>query len=266
MSQENEEFFMKIALEEAKKSFLIGEVPVGAVLVKNNLIIAKAHNLVETLKDPSCHAEMLCIQEGARVLGNWRLLDCTLYVTLEPCAMCFGAIVLSRIKKIVWAAPDIRHGACGSWVNLVDAGHPIHQIQSQKGILQEESSVLLKAFLNKEGKKMQKRKDLIEALDNLFEEMVFFQRARLFKLAEKFIPNITTDDILQPNDFPELENSPTFRYEEGVVEGLLTAQIAYHRLKRSFSKRLVGMFSLHAFRNFFKFPFFKKDKDFSPSL
>jgi hypothetical protein len=79
---------------------------------------------------------------------------------------------------------------------------------------------------------MQKRKDLIEALDNLFEEMVSFQRARLFKLAEKFIPNITTDDILQPNDFPELENSPTFRYEEGIVEGLLTAQIAYYRLKK----------------------------------
>jgi tRNA(adenine34) deaminase len=149
MSQENEEFFMQIALEEAKKSFLLCEVPVGAVLVKNNLIIARAHNLVESLKDPSCHAEMLCIKEGARVLGNWRLLDCTLYTTLEPCVMCFGAIVLSRIKKIVWAAQDIRHGACGSWVNLVDAGHPIHQVQCQKGILQEESCVLLKAFFKK---------------------------------------------------------------------------------------------------------------------
>lgn len=149
MDKEKDEFFMKIALEEAKKSFLLGEVPVGAVLVKNNLVIAKAHNLVETSKDPSSHAEILCIKEGAKALNNWRLLDCTLYITLEPCAMCFGAIALSRIKKIVWGAEDRRQGACGSWVDLIEAKHPIHQIQFQKGILQEDSSVLLKSFFKK---------------------------------------------------------------------------------------------------------------------
>jgi len=149
MDKQKDEFFMQMALEEAQKSFLLGEVPVGAVLVRNNLVIAKAHNLVETLKDPSCHAEMLCIREGVKVLNNWRLLDCTLYTTLEPCAMCYGAIVLSRIKKVVYGAQDLRHGACGSWVNLPEAKHPIHQVVCQNGVLQQESSVLLKSFFKK---------------------------------------------------------------------------------------------------------------------
>jgi tRNA(adenine34) deaminase len=146
MDQEKDEYFMKMALEEAKKSFELQEVPVGAVLVKNNLVIARAHNLVETMQDPSCHAELLCIKAGAQILKNWRLLDCTLYITLEPCVMCFGAIVSARIKKIVWGAKDLRQGACGSWVDLMKANHPIHQIECQQGVLQEESSMLLKSF------------------------------------------------------------------------------------------------------------------------
>ena len=158
MNKEKDEFFMKLALEEAKKSFLLGEVPVGAVLVKNDLVIAKAHNLVETSKDPSCHAEMLCIREGVKVLNNWRLLDCTLYITLEPCAMCFGVIILSRIKKIVCGAEDLRQGACGSWVNLHEAKHPIHHVEYQKGILQEESAVLLKSFFKKRREENGERK------------------------------------------------------------------------------------------------------------
>jgi len=149
MEDEKDFFYMRMALEEAKKSYTLGEVPIGAVLVKNDIVIASAHNLVEALRDPSAHAEMLCIRKAAQVLGGWRLTDCILYTTVEPCAMCFGVIVLARLKKIVWGASDIRQGACGSWVDLLHANHPIHQIAYQKGILQEESSVLLKSFFKK---------------------------------------------------------------------------------------------------------------------
>ena len=137
---------MREALIEAEIAYGQGEVPVGAVLVHRNKVIARAHNLVETLCDATAHAEMLCLRKGAEVLGNWRLLEAILYCTLEPCPMCAGAMIHSRVERIVWGAPDLRCGAHGSWVNLLDVQHPIHQMDVTKGVLSQESSELMKSF------------------------------------------------------------------------------------------------------------------------
>lgn len=140
---------MREALKEAEKGALADEVPIGAVLVYNGEIIARAHNRVESKKDASAHAEMLCLQEGSRHLDNWRLAETALYTTLEPCPMCAGAMILSRIKTLVWGAPDHRHGAHGSWINLLDTPHPIHSFEVRRGILAEESGALLKDFFRR---------------------------------------------------------------------------------------------------------------------
>lgn len=139
-------YFMEIAFEEAKKAFRKQEVPVGAVLVKENILIAVAHNRTEELQDATAHAEVLCLREGSRYLNNWRLLETTLYITLEPCCMCLGSILLSRIKRVVWGAKDKRHGACGGWVNLLDLKHPTHSLEVSAEVMEEECSLLLKEF------------------------------------------------------------------------------------------------------------------------
>lgn len=141
-----DENFMREALAEAQKAFDLGEVPVGAVLVLNGEIIARAHNLVERRSDATAHAEMLCISKGAEVLSNWRLLHATLYCTLEPCPMCAGAMIHARLERLVWGAPDIRCGAHGSWANLLDMKHPIHQVGVASGVLKEECAQLMRSF------------------------------------------------------------------------------------------------------------------------
>ncbi len=143
---ELDERFMREALAEAEKGFAKGEVPVGAVLVFKGEVIARAHNLIESLADATAHAELLCIKNGSEILSNWRLLDATLYCTLEPCPMCAGAMIHSRLHRLVWGAPDLRCGAHGSWVNLLDIEHPIHRLQTAAGILKEQSSQLMKDF------------------------------------------------------------------------------------------------------------------------
>lgn len=140
---------MREALVEAEKAFAADEVPVGAVLVHQNKIIARAHNQVESLKDATAHAEILCLQEASKILDNWRLLETTLYCTLEPCSMCAGAMILSRVKRIVWGAPDLRQGACGSLFHIINAPHPIHQIEVESNVLKEESAALLKEFFGR---------------------------------------------------------------------------------------------------------------------
>lgn len=137
---------MREALEEAKKAYTKGEVPVGAILVIQNKIISRGHNAVEMLQDATSHAEMRCLQEAAEQIGNWRLLGATLYCTLEPCAMCAGAMLLSRIDTLVWGAPDLRQGADGSLFSLLDGKHPIHHINVRKGVLAEECAQLMKDF------------------------------------------------------------------------------------------------------------------------
>lgn len=138
--------FMEEALVEAKKAFELGEVPVGAVIVKDGEIIARAHNLTETSKDPTAHAEVLAIKKAAEVLGGWRLLGCSMYVTLEPCSMCAGALVWSRMENLFIGARDPKTGACGSVFNIVESGKLNHNVNVEYGLMEEECSELLKEF------------------------------------------------------------------------------------------------------------------------
>ena len=142
---ENKEKFMKEALKEARKAYEKLEVPVGAVIVKNGKIIARAHNLKETKKDTTKHAEILAIEKASKKLNAWRLLDCEMYITLEPCSMCAGAIINSRIKKIYIGALDEKTGAAGSVLNLFDYKFN-HKVEVEKGILQKECEKVLKDF------------------------------------------------------------------------------------------------------------------------
>lgn len=135
---------MKQALRQARRAF--AEVPVGAVIVKNGKIIARGWNERETKQDPSAHAELTAIRRAARALHSWRLLDCTLYVTLEPCAMCAGAIVLARIPRVVYAAADPKAGACGSVLNILAEKKLNHRPEVIGGVLADEAAKLLKDF------------------------------------------------------------------------------------------------------------------------
>lgn len=144
--KETDNYFMAEALAEARKAFSLGEVPVGALIVHEGRIIAAAHNRVEEKRHVLAHAEMLALEEASRALDNWRLLECTLYSTLEPCTMCASALLLARVKRVVYAAPDLRLGAAGSFINLFAEKHPCHQIIPEKGPFAEESARLLREF------------------------------------------------------------------------------------------------------------------------
>ena len=153
-----EEKFMKEALKEAKKAYNKLEVPVGAVIVKDGQIIARAHNLKETKYDTTKHAEILAIQKASKKLNSWRLIDCEMYVTLEPCSMCAGALINSRIKKVYIGASDKKTGAVGSVFNLLEDYTFNHKVEYEKGVLQDECENILKDFFKKlrEVKKNQK--------------------------------------------------------------------------------------------------------------
>ncbi|GJM07433.1 MAG: tRNA-specific adenosine deaminase [marine bacterium B5-7] len=138
--------WMQLALEQAKQAEQLGEVPVGAVLVHNNECIAMAHNEPIRLSDPSAHAELLCMRRAAESLKNYRLNDCTLYVTLEPCAMCAGAMIHARIARLVYATPDPRAGAVDSVLQLLQHPSLNHHVDVTSGVLAEEASQLLKQF------------------------------------------------------------------------------------------------------------------------
>ncbi len=144
-----DEKFMLESLKEAWKAYCADEVPVGAVLVKEGQIIARGHNQMETLKDATAHAEMLCITAGEAACENWRLNDTMLYCTMEPCAMCAGAMLLTRVPRLIWGAPDLRHGANGSWTNLLEMRHPMHSIVIKRGVLGEFSAKLMRNFFQK---------------------------------------------------------------------------------------------------------------------
>lgn len=147
-----DERFMLEALKEAWKAYQAKEVPVGSVLVQNGQIIARGHNQVEMLKDATAHAEMLCITAGEVALENWRLAETVLYSTVEPCAMCAGAMFLARVPRLVWGAKDVRHGANGSWVDLFIKEHPTHTITVTQGVLAEECGALMRDFFVKRRK------------------------------------------------------------------------------------------------------------------
>ena len=143
---------MSAALKEAQKALDEDEVPVGAVIVHNGRIIGRAHNQIKLLKDPTAHAEMIAITQAAAYLKNERLLECAVYATIEPCSMCAGAMVLARIKRLVYAAADPKTGACGSVLNIAYNNKLNHRIKIDKGILEEESSFLLREFFRKKRK------------------------------------------------------------------------------------------------------------------
>ena len=137
---------MREAILEAEKAFDLGEVPVGCVIVRDGEIIARGHNLTETAKDPTVHAEMNALREAAEKLGGWRLPGCSAYVTCEPCAMCAGAMVWARIEELYIGADDPKAGACGSVVNVASNEGLNHRIKVERGVLQEECSNILKEF------------------------------------------------------------------------------------------------------------------------
>ena len=146
------EKYMKEALKEAKKAYNKKEVPVGAVIVKDGKIIARAHNLKETKLDTTKHAEILAIQKASKKLKAWRLKDCEMYITLEPCSMCAGALISSRIKKIYIGTMDPKSGACGSVLNLLEYNFN-HKVEVETGIMQQECEYILKDFFKKLRKK-----------------------------------------------------------------------------------------------------------------
>lgn len=141
-----DEYFMRLALREAERALEHDDVPVGAVIVKDGEVLAAAHNERELREDPTAHAEILAVRAAAAALGSWRVLDSVMYVTLEPCAMCAGAIVLARLPRVVFAATDPKAGAAGSVLDLLAVPQFNHRPQCQGGLLAEESSDMLRAF------------------------------------------------------------------------------------------------------------------------
>ena len=152
-----DKIYMQEALKEAKKAFDEDEVPVGAVVVYKNRIIAKAYNQIERLKDPTAHAEMIAITSATNYLGSKWLNSASVYVTIEPCSMCAGALVLSRIKNLFFGAKDPKTGACGSVVNITNHKKLNHRIKVKSGILEQECSLLLKEFFKKKRTQRTKR-------------------------------------------------------------------------------------------------------------
>ncbi len=143
---EQKEKFMNEALKEAKKAYKKLEIPVGAIIVKDGEVIARAHNVKEEKNDTTKHAEIIAIQKASKKLESWRLNNCEMYVTLEPCAMCAGAIIQARLKKVYIGTMDEKTGACGSVLNLLQDYKFNHSVELETGILKEKSEKLLKDF------------------------------------------------------------------------------------------------------------------------
>ena len=154
---DQKEYYMKQALKEAEKAYKKLEVPVGAIIVKDGEIIARAHNQKETQTDTTKHAEILAIQKASKKLKSWRLIDCEMYVTLEPCSMCAGAMINSRIKKVYIGANDEKTGAVGSVLNLFNDYTFNHKVETETGIMEKECQEILTQFF-KELRKLKKNK------------------------------------------------------------------------------------------------------------
>lgn len=156
-----DELFMKAAIEEAKKAEAIGEVPIGAVIVKDGEIISTAYNLRETEQRAVAHAELLVIDDACQKLGTWRLSETTLYVTLEPCPMCAGAIVLSRVDRVVYGAKDPKGGCAGTLMNLLQDDRFNHMAEVTSGVLEDECAALLSNFFRGLREKKKQTKTMI---------------------------------------------------------------------------------------------------------
>jgi tRNA(adenine34) deaminase len=149
----NDEFFMKEALREAQKAYERNEVPIGAVAVHENRIVGRGHNQTEGLKDPTAHAEILAITAAANALQSWRLNGVEIFTTVEPCIMCAGALVLARVKRIVFGTRDEKFGGCGSVFNIVSEPKLNHRIEITEGVLTDQAAALMKSFFKKKRKR-----------------------------------------------------------------------------------------------------------------
>ena len=147
--EEEDQKWMREAITEASKAEALREVPIGAVIVKDGQIIGRGYNLRETSHDPTAHAEIIALREASAALGAWRLLDCTLYVTLEPCPMCAGAIIQSRVKRVVYGTIDPKAGCAGTLMNLLQEPRFNHETELSTGVLQEECASLLTTFFRR---------------------------------------------------------------------------------------------------------------------
>ena len=145
----DDQYFMGLALEEAQKAAALGEIPIGAVLVQDNEVIARAHNMRETWQDATAHAEVIVIQDACKRLRRWRLSGCTLYVTVEPCPMCSGAIVNGRVDRVVYGCPDIKAGGAESIFNIITNPNLNHVAKVMSGVREEECAQVMKAFFKK---------------------------------------------------------------------------------------------------------------------
>lgn len=161
---QSDDYFMGEALRQARRAYAADEVPVGAVIVRQGRIIARAFNQVETLKDATAHAEMLAITQAEELVGDWRLTDCTLYVTKEPCPMCAGAIVHVRLTRVVFGASDLKGGAAGSALNLLQFPTLNHQSQITRGVREPECSSLLRSFFAEQ--RAARKKEIDEKFDD----------------------------------------------------------------------------------------------------
>jgi len=140
---------MQMALEEAARAVIVGEVPIAALVVQDSRVLAKAHNSRELWQDPTAHAEIIAIRTAATALSTWRLTDTTLYVTVEPCSMCIGAIILARVSRVVFGAWDLKAGACGSVFDLPKEPRLNHRVEIVGGLLEAESQTLLQQFFRR---------------------------------------------------------------------------------------------------------------------
>ncbi|MCR2044350.1 tRNA adenosine(34) deaminase TadA [Anaerosalibacter massiliensis] len=148
-----DEKYMSLALKEAEKASNILEVPVGAIIVHKNEVIATGYNMRESLKDPTAHAEIIAIKRASEYLNGWRLINCTMYVTLEPCPMCAGAILNSRIDRLVIGTKDYKMGCCGTVIDLLHNSNFNHKVDTTFGVLEDECKIILKDFFKKLRKK-----------------------------------------------------------------------------------------------------------------
>ena len=149
----NDEYFMSEALKEAQKAFVIDEVPIGAVIEHKGEIIGRGYNRRNTDCNPLMHAEIIAINEAAKIMGDWRIEDCTIYITVEPCPMCSGAVVQARIPRVVYGAPNPKAGCAGSVINLLQMEKLNHRCDVKSGVLKEECRNLMKEFFKRFRKK-----------------------------------------------------------------------------------------------------------------
>lgn len=158
----DQEYYMRQALEEAHVALSLGEVPIGAVIVLEDKIIGRGHNMRNTNKNPLCHAEISAIQQAAEYMGDWRIEECTLYVTVEPCPMCAGAIVQARIPYVVFGARNSKAGCAGSILDILNEPRFNHQVEVTEGVLAEECAALMKSFFKRFRKAAQEEKNSLD--------------------------------------------------------------------------------------------------------